>query len=74
MPVTIEPIITDEAEDSARKSYRLKAESLDLILHYSVDGHWLGLESSLPAGRRLIYKLENYRAADAHTEHSPLNP
>ena len=74
MPVTIEPIITDETEDSARKSYRLKAESLDLTLHYSADGQWLGLESVLPAGRRLIYKLENYRAADAQTEHSPLNP
>ena len=74
MPVTIEPITTDETEDGARKSYRLRADSLDLTLHYSVDGQWLGLESLLPAGRRLIYKLENYRAADAHTEHSPLNP
>ncbi|MAI16975.1 MAG: hypothetical protein CMP94_06315, partial [Gammaproteobacteria bacterium] len=74
MPVTIKPIITDGPANSARKSYRLKAESLDLTLHYSADGQWLGLESLLPAGRRLIYKLENYRAADAHTEHSPLNP
>ena len=74
MPVTIEPIITDGPRSRARKSYRLKAESLDLTLHYSADGQWLGLESLLPAGRRLIYKLENYRAADSHTEHSPLNP
>ncbi len=74
MPVTIEPIITDGPRSSARKSYRLKAESLDLTLHYSADGQWLGLESLLPAGRRLIYKLENYRAANDHTEHSPLMP
>ena len=73
MPVTIEPIITDGTADNTRKSYRLQAESLDLTLHYSANGQWLGLESSLPAGRRLIYKLENYRAAAALTEQSSLN-
>lgn len=68
MPVTISPITTD----STGKSYRLQAKSLDLTLHYSSDGQWLGLESSLPAGRRLIYKLENYRSASALTETSAL--
>ena len=74
MPVTIEPIANNDATDDTRKSYRLQAESLDLTLHYSANGRWLGLESSLPAGRRLIYKLENYRAAAAGNEQSRLEP
>ena len=62
MPVKISPLNADN-EHSTRKSFRLQTDSLDLTLHYSKDGQWLGLESVLPAGRRLVYKLENYRSA-----------
>ena len=64
MPVKISPLNANN-EHSARKSYRLQTDSLDLTLHYSKDGQWLGLESALPTGRRLVYKLENYRSAGA---------
>jgi hypothetical protein len=68
MPGTIKPVGNSSTNDGSQKSYRLQAESLDLILHYSANGQWLGLESLLPAGRRLIYKLERYRIAATDTE------
>ena len=74
MPVTIKRVGNSSTNDGSRKSYRLQAESLDLILHYSANGQWLGLESLLPAGRRLIYKLERYRTAAAGQKRSALKP
>ena len=61
MPVTISPVSQNNDEPAAPKSYRLTADSLDLTLHYSHEGRWVGLESALPAGRRLVYKLEAYQ-------------
>ncbi len=64
MPVTISPLTIENNEHVTQKSYRLQTDSLDLTLHYSNDGRWLGLESALPAGRQLVYKLENYHSTD----------
>ncbi|RPG30100.1 MAG: DUF1295 domain-containing protein [Gammaproteobacteria bacterium TMED92] len=53
--------LASENPDSAER-VRLQADSLDLTLTYSNDGHWQGLESQLPAGRKLVYKLTSYRS------------
>ena len=73
MPVTISPVSQKNDERTAQISYRLRAESLDLTLHYSHDGRWMGLESALPAGRRLIYKLENYHNLGGFERTAALN-
>lgn len=53
--------LTSETTDSAQR-VRLQADSLDLTLTYSNDGRWQGLESQLPAGRKLVYRLTSYRS------------
>ena len=59
MAVQISNLATSGVDSSQR--YRLQAGTIDLTLTYSANGHWQGLESALPAGRTLFYKLESYR-------------
>ena len=49
------------AKENSEQRYRLQAKAIDLTLTYSDEGLWQGLESALPAGRTLNYRLERYR-------------
>ena len=57
--VQFSPLNPDD--ENTEQRFRLQADAIDLTLTYSNEGLWQGLESALPAGRRLVYKLERYR-------------
>jgi hypothetical protein len=40
----------------ATRAWQLDAEKLDIVLHYSAEGRWLGLDSTLENGRTLRYR------------------
>ena len=49
-------------ENAAETSYRVETDEMSLAVQYDATGKWVGLVSDLPAKRKLIYKLEIYKA------------
>jgi hypothetical protein len=43
-------------ETRTTRAWQLDAEKLDIVLHYSAEGRWLGLDSTLENGRTLRYR------------------
>jgi hypothetical protein len=61
LPVSVEPLATEafsvRGESIEAQRYRLQAKGMDLHLWYSMDGAWLGLESTTKDGRTIRYEL-----------------
>jgi hypothetical protein len=54
-----EPVMFSLAgEEIPASRYRLVSESADIDLWYSLDGHWLGLQTLAPNGQVLRYELD----------------